>query len=590
MPFTFSGIPVSNGIAIGRAVLLSASNHDIDHYFIETGEEGQEIQRLHNARDAVLGDLKVLRQQMPKDTPAEVDAILDVHIMMLHDNTLQEGVEHWILERHYNAQWALATQLKILTRQFDEMEDEYLRERRSDLEQVGTLLQNALSAQKLGIPVGAAQTVSASIAANTTEEPLIMVAHDVSPADMLHFRQSVFTGFITDVGGKTSHSAIVARSLGIPALVGSRNASRLIHQDDWIIIDGDHGVTIVDPSPLLLEEYQFRQRQAVLEREKLSRLRYAPTVTLDGQAVTVMANIELPGDAHKAHDAGAQGIGLFRTEFLFMNRTGSLQQLPDEQEQYQAYKTALIAMPGHPVVIRTIDIGSDKPLDHNPDASSLNPALGLRAIRWSLKEPDIFLVQLRALLRAATHGELYILIPMLTHVWQIQQTFALLERAKASLQAEGIPHGQAKIGAMIEVPAAALMIETFLHYFDFLSIGTNDLVQYTLAIDRADESVADLFDPLHPAVLQLIAKAIAQSNAAGKEICICGEMAGDTGMTRLLLGLGLRIFSMHPAQLLTVKNEILHSDASSLAPLAQALLQAQDPEQQQAALQDLLHP
>ncbi|RUS67065.1 Phosphoenolpyruvate-protein phosphotransferase [Saezia sanguinis] len=583
MAFTLFGIPVSRGIAIGRAVVLSSRSHDIDHYFIDAGQEQQELQRLLRARDAVLEELQTLRTQMPKDTPAEVAAILDVHIMMLHDSMLTDGIQHWIEERHYNAEWALDTQLKTLTRQFEKMEDEYLRERRADLEQIANLLQNALTGQKYGN-----QPACAALGASEAgTDPLIMVAHDISPADMLHFKQSVFTGFITDVGGKTSHSAIVARSLGIPALVGSRYASRLIRQDDWIVIDGDAGVVLVDPTPLLLEEYQFRQRQFSIESEKLNRLRHTPAITLDSQDIEILANIEQPQDAVKANEAAVAGIGLFRTEFLFMNRTGSQQQMPDEQEQYLAYKTALEAMPDKPVVIRTIDIGADKPLDYGENNHALNPALGLRAIRWSLSEPDIFLVQLRALLRAAVHGQLHILIPMLTHTWQIRQTLTLLERAREALNSEGIPYGNAKIGAMIEVPAAALILPTFLRYFDFLSVGTNDLIQYTLAIDRADESVAHLFDPLHPAVLRLLADTIAQSHAAGKAVSVCGEMAGDTTMTRLLLGLGLRSFSMHPSQILAVKKEILHSDTQQLAPLAQKVLQAEDTEQLNDAMQAL---
>ena len=582
MSFSFFGIPVSHGITIGRAVVLATGSHEIDHYYIESGQEAQELQRLINAKDAVLNDLQTLRQQLPKDTPAEVSAILEVHIIMLNDSTLAQELKRWIDERHYNAEWALDTQLKALMRQFDDIEDDYLRQRKADLEQLANRMQDMLARHKNG-------TTSAlnELSSIPSADPLIMVAHDISPADMLHFKQSVFTGFIADIGGKTSHSAIVARSLGIPALVGTRQASQLIQQDDCIILDGNNGVAIVDPSPLILEEYQYRQRQHLIENEKLNRLRYTPAITLDNQDIELLANIETPEDAAKALDAGAAGVGLFRTEFLFMNHTGGQRKLPDEDEQYQAYKTVLQAMPDHPVVIRTLDIGADKPLNHDEVKSNLNPALGLRAIRWSLTEPDIFLVQLRALLRAAVHGRLYILIPMLTHAWQIRQTLALLARAKSSLQAQGIPCGQAQIGAMIEVPAAALILPTFLHYFDFLSVGTNDLIQYTLAIDRADESVAHLFDPLHPAILKLIAETIAQSHASGKDICVCGEMAGDPAMTRLLLGLGLRSFSMHPSQILRVKQELLHCDSKSLKPLAQALLNAQTPEEQQNALQAL---
>jgi phosphotransferase system enzyme I (PtsI) len=405
--------------------------------------------------------------------------------------------------------------------------------------------------------------------------PLVLVAHDLSPADMLQFKQSVFTGFVTDVGGKTSHTAIVARSLDIPAVVGARTASQLVRQDDWIIIDGDAGVVLVNPSPIILAEYGFKQRQAEVERERLSRLRHTPAVTLDGHKVELLSNIEMPEDAVSALGVGSVGVGLFRSEFLFMGRVDNL---PDEEEQYLAYRKAVEGMKGLPVTIRTVDIGADKPLDRaHKDEDHLNPALGLRAIRWSLADPDMFLTQLRAILRAAAHGQVHLLIPMLAHVQEIKQTLVLLDKARHQLDVRGDSYGPLKIGAMIEIPAAALMVKTFLRYFDFLSIGTNDLIQYTLAIDRADESVAHLYDPLHPAVLRLVADTIAESNAQGKSVCVCGEMAGDPTLTRLLLGLGLRSFSMHPTQVLAVKQEVLRADVKRLEPWAQGVLSSDNP-------------
>jgi len=392
---------------------------------------------------------------------------------------------------------------------------------------------------------------------------------------MLQFKQSVFTGFVTDVGGKTSHTAIVARSLDIPAVVGARNASQLVRQDDWVIIDGDAGVIIVGPSPIILAEYGFKQRQADLERERLARLKHTPAVTLDGQKIDLMANIELPEDTTMALSMGAMGVGLFRSEFLFMGREGLL---PNEEEQYQAYKRAVEGMKGLPVTIRSVDVGADKPLDRTAkDEAHLNPALGLRAIRWSLADPSMFLSQLRAILRSAAHGPVNLLIPMLAHAREIHQTFQLINQARQQLDKQQIAYGPVRVGAMIEVPAAALSLPLFLKYFDFLSVGTNDLIQYTLAIDRADEQVAHLYDPLHPAILHLLADTIAQGAAAGKEVGLCGEMAGDPTLTRLLLGLGLRHFSMHPTQLLRVKQEVLRSDTSRLAPWARKVMAAEDP-------------
>jgi len=405
--------------------------------------------------------------------------------------------------------------------------------------------------------------------------PLVLVAHDLSPADMLQFKQSVFAGFVTDVGGKTSHTAIVARSLDIPAVVGARTASQLVRQDDWIIIDGDAGVVIVNPSPIILAEYGFKQRQAEVERERLSRLRHTPAVTLDGQRVDLLANIEMPEDSPAALGVGAVGVGLFRSEFLFMGREGAL---PDEEQQFQAYRRAVEGMKGLPVTIRTVDVGADKPLDRAmKEDAHLNPALGLRAIRWSLADPAMFLTQLRAILRAAAYGQVHLLIPMLAHAREIQQTLALLEQARKQLDARGLAFGPVKIGAMIEVPAAALSVKMFLRYFDFLSIGTNDLIQYTLAIDRADESVAHLYDPLHPAVLRLVADVIAECRAQGKGVSVCGEMAGDPTLRRLLLGLGLRSFSMHPTQILAVKQEIIRADALRLEAWSQDVLASDEP-------------
>jgi phosphotransferase system enzyme I (PtsI) len=407
-----------------------------------------------------------------------------------------------------------------------------------------------------------------------SDEPLVLIAHDLSPADMLHFKRGVFTGFVTDVGGKTSHTAIVARSLEIPAVVGARHASQLVQQDDWVIVDGDAGVLIVNPTPMMLADYGFKQRQAELERERLARIKNAPAVTLDGQRIELLANIEQPEDTLPALSVGAVGVGLFRTEFLFMGRGG---QLPDEEEQYQAYRRAVEGMHGLPVTIRTIDIGADKPLDAQRRDEHLNPALGLRAIRWSLAEPAMFLTQLRAILRAAAHGKVNLLIPMIAHLDEIRQVQALLARARAELDHRGAVYGPVRLGAMIEVPAAAVMAPLFVRHFDFVSIGTNDLIQYTLAIDRVDETVAHLYDPLHPAVLRLLADTIAAAAAAGKSVSVCGEMAGDPGLTRLLLGLGLRSFSMHPTQILPVKQEILRSDTRKLRAWAQQVLAADEP-------------
>ena len=580
MTFSVHGLAVARGIAIGRAVLVASSRVDVAHYFIQHEQVSEELDRLTQAREAVLEELQGLHDNLPKDSPPELAAILEVHLMLVQDTMLADGVAGWIKERFYNAEWALTSQLDVVARQFDEMDDAYLRERKGDLEQVVERMLRHMKGVAHVVPQASNKRSNQPRQQDLQlddemDVPLVLVAHDLSPADMLQFKQSVFAGFVTDVGGKTSHTAIVARSLDIPAVVGARTASQLVRQDDWIIIDGDAGVVIVNPSPIILAEYGFKQRQADLERERLLRLRHTPAVTLDGQRVDLLANIEMPDDAPAALDVGAVGVGLFRSEFLFMGRAGAL---PDEEEQYLAYKRAVDGMKGLPVTIRTVDIGADKPLDRTAkDETHLNPALGLRAIRWSLADPAMFLTQLRAILRAAAHGQVHLLIPMLAHAREIQQTFALLEKARRQLDARGDVFGPVKVGAMIEVPAAALSVKMFLRHFDYLSIGTNDLIQYTLAIDRADELVAHLYDPLHPAVLRLLADTIAESRAQGKSVSVCGEMAGDPAMTRLLLGLGLRNFSMHPTQILAVKQEVIRADASRLEAWAQDVLASDEP-------------
>jgi len=558
-------------------VLVASSRVDVAHYYVEPGMIEAEVRRLGAARDLVVKELTALKGDVPEDAHDELIALLDVHLMLLQDDSLSDATRQWIVERHYNAEWALSSQLEVIARQFDEMEDEYLRDRKADLEQVVERVIAALGrlgGDSFDDPPPQGQRDFAG------EDPLVLVANDIAPADMLKFRRSVFTGFVTDVGGRNSHTAIVARSMDIPAVVGAREASRIVTQDDWIIIDGDAGVVIVNPSPIVLEEYRFRQRQVELERARLDRLRHTPAVTLDGHPIELLANIELPSDAQAVLDAGAVGVGLFRSEFLFMNRAG---RLPGEEEQYEAYSKVVKALAGLPVTIRTVDIGADKQLDRTPQQMerndhNLNPALGLRAIRWSLSEPEMFGEQLRAILRASVHGKVRLLVPMVAQLREVRLLLEAIERAKAQLRARAQAYVDVAIGAMIEVPAAALMLPSLLKYFDFVSIGTNDLIQYTLAIDRADEAVSHLYDPWHPAVLRLIAQTIATANQLGKEVSVCGEMAGDPAFTELLLGMGLRSFSMHPTQVSSIKKRILRVDASVWRRHVDLICEADDPQ------------
>ena len=578
MSFQVFGLPVSRGVAIGRAVLVASSRVDVAHYFIDEERVDAEVMRLRAARDAVAHELTTLQRDLPDEAPAELSALLDVHLMLLNDEALTGATKRWIYERHYNAEWALSAQLEVLARQFDEMEDAYLRERKADLEQVVERWLRAM-ARGPASPFAPAPGVKPRDFAG--EDPLVLVANDIAPADMLQFKRSVFTGFITEVGGKTSHTAIVARSMDIPAVVGARDASRIVRQDDWLVIDGDAGIVIVDPSPIVLEEYRFRQRQSELGRERLSRLRHTPAVTLDGERVELLANIEMPSDAIAALESGAVGVGLFRSEFLFMNREG---ELPGEDEQFEAYRAAVEAMKGLPVTIRTVDIGADKPLDRMSanelrHEHALNPALGLRAIRWSLSEPAMFRQQLRAILRASAYGKVRLLIPMVAHLSEVRLILEAVARARQQLSEAGKVFSDVEIGAMIEIPAAALILPAFLRHFNFVSIGTNDLIQYTLAIDRADDAVAHLYDPWHPAVLGLLERVIVQARAAGRHVSVCGEMAGDPEFTQLLLAMGLRSFSMHPSQIASIKQYVLRTDTRRWVAQLESILSADEPEQ-----------
>jgi phosphoenolpyruvate-protein phosphotransferase (PTS system enzyme I) len=586
MTFQLFGLPVSRGIAIGRAVLVASSRIDVAHYYVGEDQVEAEIDRLRVARDAVAAGLTAMKGDLPPEAPAELSALLDVHLMLLHDETLTGATKQWIRERHYNAEWALSAQLEVLARQFDEMEDEYLRERKADLEQVVERLLGVLARGE----DGASPLVVRNGRADAGADPLVLVANDISPADMLQWKGGLFLGFVTDVGGKTSHTAIVARSMDIPAVVGAREASRLIRQDDWLVIDGDAGTVIVDPPASVIDEYRALKRSRDASRAGLARLRHLPAVTLDGEPVELHANIEQPGDAAAALEAGAAGIGLFRSEFLFMNRDGDL---PGEDEQFEAYRTAVEAMKGLPVTIRTVDVGADKALDRMSanelrHEHALNPALGLRAIRWSLSEPAMFRQQLRAILRAAAHGRVRVLLPMVAHLSEVRQTLDALARARQQLDDAGRTYGPIEIGAMVEVPAAALMLPAILRHFDFVSIGTNDLIQYTLAIDRADEAVAHLYNPWHPAVLQLIAQTIAGARAAGKGVSVCGEMAGDTAFSELLLAMGLRSFSMHPSQIVAIKERVLATQAARWSAALPRILAADDPERECMAVAGLI--
>lgn len=562
MSFTLRGVGVSGGIAIGHAHLVSHVTLEVAHYAVPQSEIENEAARLDSAFNMVRAELDSLHASVSGPAAAEYGAFLDLHRMILDDSTLSVAAKTYVTQNQCNAEWAVTQQMNVLLEQFEQIEDDYLRERKTDVVQVVERVLKAL----LGHPGYVPPPVK-------HDGDSILVAHDLSPADVIQYKRHRFTAFLTDLGGLTSHTAIVARSLNIPSIVALHHARQLIRDNDLLIVDGSQGVVIINPDKRVLSEYRSRQSQLELEKRKLKRIKSTAATTIDGCSVELFANIELPQDIEQVKESGATGIGLFRSEFLFLNRDD----LPTEDEQFEAYRTVARKMQGLPVTIRTFDLGADKNLD-SAKRVAVNPALGLRAIRLSLAEPQMFHTQLRAILRASRHGQIRILVPMLSCVSEIDQTLRLIENAKQSLREEKITFDEKiQVGGMIEIPAAALSLDIFMRKLDFLSIGTNDLIQYTLAIDRTDDSVAHMYDPLHPAVLRLVAHVIRSASRAKVPVAVCGEMAGDISFTRLLLGFGLRQFSMHPAQLLRVKQEVLRSNVPVVTPLTHKILKTDDP-------------
>ncbi len=570
MSFILQGIGVSGGIAIGHAHLAAPAALEVIHYLVPKNQIKREITRLEMAFAVVRKEFEVLQKSVADGhARAEFSAFLDLHLMILDDPMLSEAASSMIAQTNCNAEWALTQQAQVLLAQFEEIEDAYLRERKADVMQVVERVLKAMMGHPGYLPIASKHTGDS-----------ILVAHDLSPADVMQYKQHQFVAFLTDLGSQTSHTAIVARSLNIPSIVALHHAHQLILEDDCLIVDGTQGIIIVNPDKYVLDEYRLRQGQLELEKKKLQRLRSVTAVTLDGTPVDLYANIELPEDIEQVKQSGATGIGLFRSEFLFMNRDD----LPDEEEQFEAYRTVAVKMHKQPVVIRTFDLGADKNIRGSTQVAA-NPALGLRAIRLSLAEPRMFHTQLRAILRASKFGDVRILVPMLSHVAEIDQTLHLIEYAKQTLRDDKIHFDEhIKVGGMIEIPAAALSLDIFMRKLDFLSIGTNDLIQYTLAVDRIDDTVAHLFDPLHPAILWLVSHIIQSANRAQVPVSICGEMAGDMQFTRLLLGFGLQQFSMYPAQLLTVKNQVLKSHLPDILPLVQKIIKTDHPEKLAALL------
>ena len=566
MSISISGIGISRGIAIGAVYRLEQGDIEIYEAAIPRSLIENEISRFRRAVRTARQQLKAIRNSIPETTPADITDFIDTHLLMLEDSMLTAAPVELIRQRQCNAEWALKIQRDALAKVFDEMDDPYLRTRKDDVDHVVTRILRILLGQE----------THADPQDSTRLRDAIVLAHDLTPAETALLQHQGIAGFVTESGGPLSHTAILARSLGLPAIVGTHITPHQIRDGDTVILDAVQGMLLADVDTATFKDYRRQQRQQQKHRTELNRLKDQPAVTSDGTLIHLVANVELREDVLAARRAGAEGIGLYRTEFLFMNRSD----IPNEEEQLKQYLSVVKTLKGLPVTIRTLDLGSDKESRAEPASEhvSANPALGLRAIRLCLKHADLFRPQLRAILRASAKGPVQMMIPMLSSAYELNEVMALIDDVKQELHRERLAFDwNMPVGGMIEVPAAALSATLFARKLDFLSIGTNDLIQYTLAIDRVDDEVTYLYDPLHPAVLRLIKMVIDAGKQYDAPVAMCGEMAGDTRYTRLLLGMGLTDFSVHPTALLEIKDVIRHSRIAEFADIADNILEQDDP-------------
>ena len=570
------GYAAGKGIAIGRAHLVVRGISELPQYHLPESELADEVARFDAAVKATRKQLEQLRSAIPENAPTELGAFISLHLMLLGDVTLSREPADILQEQAINAEWALKIQTDRLSQQFDEIDDEYLRQRKQDMLQVVERIQKNL----------AGQSTELNLDANLLDDT-ILIAHDLSAADTLFFKDQRIEGFVTDIGGPTSHTAILGRSLNIPSVIGVGNARQLISEHEWVIVDGIQGVLIIDPDELVLAEYRLRLKHYRSRLRALNKIKKTAAATLDGEEIELFANIESVDDVKALHNIGADGVGLLRTEFAYLNRNS----LPEEDELYQLYSDIAKKLKGKPLTIRTVDLGVDK----NPrwfgtggtPNGSLNPALGLTGIRLCHAEPVMFRTQMRAVLRAAVHGKLRIMFPMISSLSELKQSLTHLDTARKQLVERQEAFGELEVGCMIEIPSAALTVSSLLKWVDFVSVGTNDLIQYTLSVDRSDDAVSYLYQPAHPAIIRLLAHIIRTANRMGKGVSVCGEMAGDTKYTRMLLGLGLRKFSMNINNLLDVKDVVLHSHTERLENEMAKLLRNEDPDKMDVLLKKL---
>ena len=542
MSIVLHGVAAGKGIAIGHAHLITRGTTEVPQYDIDPDKLDAEVARFDNAIKATRKELEQLRGAIPENAPTELGAFISLHLMLLTDVTLSREPIDILREQKINSEWALKLQSDKLAAQFDSIDDDYLRERKQDMLQVVHRIHNNLVGQSNEI----------NLAGNLLDDT-VLIAHDLSPADTVLFKEQHITAFVTDAGGPTSHTAILGRSLDIPSVIGLHNARKLITENEIVIVDGINGVLIIDPDEVVLNEYRRLAREYRSHKRELNKIKKTAATTADGINIELLANIESAEDIKALHNFGADGVGLFRSEFLYLNRDS----MPTEDEQYEVYAGIVKKLKGKNITIRTVDLGVDKNPrwfgQNSTPNGSLNPALGLTGIRLCLAEPVMFRTQMRAILRAAAHGPVRMMWPMITSISEVRQCLIHLDTAQRQLTERGETFGPVSIGCMIEIPSAAMTVGSILKLVDFVSIGTNDLIQYLLSVDRGDDSVSHLYQPGHPAVLKTLQHIIRTANRMEKGVSICGEMAGDTVFTRLLLGMGLRRFSMNPNNLLSVK-------------------------------------
>ena len=556
------GSGIGKDIAIGTACVLPQESSNIPEYLIPKKHISDEVHRLRAAIAATRIQMIQIRQQITTDSPPEATGFIEAHLMMLDDPMLAQQPEDLVASHQINAEQAIAQQSQSLIEVFEAMEDEYLRTKGDDIRQVVDRIQRNL----MGI-----DHISSADITGEFSDPII-VSRDLAPADTLALKPRHIRGILTNLGGPISHSAILARGLGIPAVVGLHSATLYIRHGDKLIVDGRTGDVIIAPDKNTLASYRKLKKGIQEKTRKLEALKKSPAVTLDGHKISLLANIDLPHDVRQALNVNASGIGLFRTEFLYLNR----QKMPTENEHYNAYMRVIRGLKKQPIIIRTMDLGADKQAESSSD-KALNPSLGLRGIRMSLGSPSLFIPQLRAILRASAHGRIRMMIPMMSSLNELLQVLSLIKETRKALREENIPfNAKMPIGGMIEVPAAAISADLFAPHLDFFSIGTNDLIQYALAIDRVDDEVSYLYDPLHPSVLRLIEMTVRAADKAGIPVTLCGEMAGDTRLIEVLLGLGLRQLSMDPANLLEAKSLIRRIDISNAKKVSRRLLAGKD--------------